>query len=195
MAETPDVAFESAGDSTAIPVGRFRTLREVNERNCQFWLEQSSLMEQRVADEDVLCTAVNDLQSEALRQVPAYSRKSFEGALETATDVKLRFQRHAAKSFQIAFSKKGGRTPKTDALQKLILQIVRESPDISQQQLLHKLKKDGGGVVLGIDAENDVLRGDIREIHFVGRAEREETARVSGLKDRLSRARKQINSL
>jgi hypothetical protein len=100
MAETPGMTLGSVGGiSGAIPVGRFRTLREVNERNREFWLEQSRLRDQRVEDEDVFCVAMNDLQSEISRQVPLYSQKSFEQALEIAADSKIRFQRHATKSF------------------------------------------------------------------------------------------------
>jgi hypothetical protein len=188
MAETSEMALRNnEGTSIAVPVGRLRTLREINERNRQFWSEQSILMEQRMADEDIVRVAMNDIQSECARQVPVYNQKSFEEALEIAADAKARFQRSTAKSFQTAFSKKGGAAPKRDALQDLILQIARTNRNIAKTELLAKLEKSTPGpVVIDIDYEAG-------SIDFHNKNDRHKSARISGLKDRLSRAKKKIS--
>jgi hypothetical protein len=188
MAETPDLTLRNhEGTSIAVPVGRLRTLREINERNRQFWSDQSVLMEQRMADEDIVSVAMNDIHSECARQVPVYNQKSFEEALKIAADAKVRFQKHTAKSFQTAFSKKGGAAPKLDALQKLILEIARRNPHITQTELLDELEnRERGSVVIDIDRQLGI-------IDFKNKSDRDgKLARISGLKDRLSRAKKKI---
>jgi hypothetical protein len=188
MTETSDIALRNnEGTSIAVSVGGLRTLQEINERNRQFWSEQSILMQPRMADEDVLSTAMNDIQCEGLRQVPVYNQKSFEEALEIAANAKVRFQRHAAKSFQTAFSKKGGAAPKLDALQTLILEIALKNPRITKTELLADLEnRKLRSVVVDIDYE-------LGSIDFNNKNDRQlKSAPISGLKDRLSRAKKKI---
>jgi hypothetical protein len=186
MAEKPEVALRNAEiPFIGIPVGRFRTAREINEWHREFYSEQSKLMEERMADEDVLDVAIKDLQSEALRQVPVYFQKSFEGALESAAVSKVRFQKSGAKNFQSDFSRKGGTASKTDALQKLILEKVRVNPEITERQLLDHLREKCVGIVV---TDIDDTLG---EIDFDNDG-RQKTARITGLKDRLSRAKKTI---
>ncbi len=186
MADTSGAAFRDAGrPDIALPVGRFQALREANERNREFWLEQSGLREQRVADEDVFCVAMNDLRSEVSRHVSSYSQKSFEKALEIAADSKVRFERNAAKSFQSAFSRKGGRAPKTDALQKLILETAGKNPSITEKDLLADFEnRKLGPVIVDIDYELGTI-----DFNNDGQTK---SARISGLKDRLFRAKKKI---
>jgi hypothetical protein len=75
-------------------------------------------------------------------------------------------------------SSRGGSRPKTDALQKRIIEIVEEHPKISAPQLLATLQAE--------DFVKSVADG---EIEFTdGNATK--TADVSGLKDRIYRARK-----
>ena len=92
---------------------------------------------------------------------------------------------------QSAFSRKGGRAHKCDALQDLIREIVLGQPHITAGQLLRVLRgSPGAGVVVSIDEESDVLAGEARMIHFVDDNGTSKTASISGLKDRLSRAKK-----
>ena len=186
MAEKPEMALRNAEiPFIGIPVGRFRTPREMNEWHREYCGKQSKLMEERMAEEDVLDVAIKDLQSEALRQVPVYFQKSFEGALESAAVSKVRFQKSGAKNFQSDFSRKGGMAPKTDALQKLILARVCVNLVITERQLLNHLKeKCLGGVVIDIDERLGIIDFD--------NGGRKKSARITGLKDRLSRAKKMI---
>ena len=78
--------------------------------------------------------------------------------------------------------------PRTDELQKLIIEIATEKPDITQTALLIELKKykDVRKVIADITED---------EIYFTGKGEdSSKAAPISGLKDRLTRAKKIINS-
>jgi hypothetical protein len=158
----------------------------LNKRNAEFWRTQEILKNKRMSDEAVLEIAVMDVNSELSRGVPLRQQQSFYQALEKAEKAK-----------EIALTglaRKGGRAPKGDALQELILEIVRKDP-ISQAQLLDMLRGDAGaGVVTSIDGPSPLLEGDTRCIHFVNDDGRPKTASVQGLKDRLSRAKRKIKN-
>ena len=73
-------------------------------------------------------------------------------------------------------------------MQKLIIEIATEKPDITQTALLIELKKykDVRKVIADITED---------EIYFTGKGEdSSKAAPISGLKDRLTRAKKIINS-
>jgi hypothetical protein len=161
-----------------------RTLEQINERHREFWPEQSKLMDQRMSDETIFKLAAIDMRSETMRQVPLKSQKPFEQALADAEKT--------MNIVQSAFSRKGGRSQKSDALQSLIQDIVQENPKITQGQLLRELtrKQKAGDVVVSIHEEPEG-----KMIHFVDEDETPKKASVSGLKDRLSRAKRKIASL
>jgi hypothetical protein len=173
--------------STVVGGSRIRTLQELNEHNHQFWSEQSIIMEQRMADPDIINIAMSEIQSEYSRLVPVYYQRSFEEALELAAGAKARFQKHTAKSFQTVFSKKGGAASKLDSLQKLILEIAGQNPHITQRKLFGELqKRTPGSIVIDIDMK-------LGSIEFNNKSDQQQKiARISGLKDRLSRAKKKL---
>lgn len=155
----------------------------MNEQRRQFWLEQSELLSIRSCDPALCEIAVRDIAMEAERMVPVKYRKSLEQALADAENSRAIVQR--------AFSHKGGKASKADALQCLIVEIVRNDPKIARRQLLQRLRKmaeDGHPVVFEVDEGSDVLC-DEAAIHFKDKGT-PKTAPVSGLKDRLSRAKK-----
>jgi len=168
------------------PVGKPGTLKEINELNHQFWSKESGLMEQRMADPEILKIAINDIESESIR-LPIYYQKSFTHALEIAAKNKEYFLEAAASNFQVDFSKKGGAAPKADALQKIILEIVQRKPSITEPELLLELenRKFLGTI-------SDIDHGD-GFIEFQNGDQRFKRARISGLKDRLSRAKKKFS--
>lgn len=126
------------------------------------------------------------MYSDAFRLVPLAKQPSLEKLLEIAAETRAEFDKDAAKTFHLAFSRKGGAASKGDALGKLILNVVRRNPQISLPQLLNRLKQEAPGpIVLEIDQE---------EILFLN-GNRDKTCRISGLKDRLSRAKKQVRRL
>src|ERR1700685_868576 len=160
------------------------TLANINQQNQQFWLEQSELLRRRIQDTTLRDIAMADLSAKAAMMVPVRSRKSLEQALS-----------HTEKSlsiFQRNFSRKGGKAAKIDGLQGVILEIVRDTPHINTQRLLQKIRKMAKGghpVVLKVDQKCELLVDQTEQIHFKN-GEMEKTARVAGMKDRLSRAKK-----
>jgi hypothetical protein len=119
-------------------------LTEFNQRNREFWADQRTLMDRRMADRAILETAVESVESETKRQVPIRSQKSFEEALQDAEKAKIRFIRKHAQS--------GGKAAKADSLQKMITDIVRQIPEITAVQLLLELRKqERNGIIDEVD--------------------------------------------
>jgi|CZKC01.1.fsa_nt_gi hypothetical protein len=140
-------------------------------------------MNQRISNEAILAIAVNNVQSDYERMIPLAWQISFAQALARA-DEAVRLARRD-------FSRRGGKTRRSDALQKLIEEIVRANPNITERELFHKLNQHAGeGVIESVDSESAMQAGDRRNIHFYDHDERLKTASVDGLKDRLSRAKK-----
>jgi hypothetical protein len=154
------------------------TLEEINRRNTQFWEAQKVLVERRLADEAILATALEIIESEARRLVPVYFQKSFEEALWDAERAKQRFRRQQGQE--------GRRARKNDALQDLTLGVVQQNPAISAKQLLRELRKDEHRRII-----QEVGDETIRFVNYDGI---NNTIGISGLKDRLSRAKKKIKS-
>jgi len=151
----------------------------------QFWLEQSALLNKRICDKDLYTIAMSMLESEQRMMVPVKNRKTLEGALEDAENLR--------RSLQHSFARKGGKTAKADALQCLISEIVSTKPNISCQQLLHKFRnlvRYGNEVVMKVDRQSDLVVDEVLRIHFQDYG-KSKSAPISGLKHRLSRAKKQ----
>jgi transposase len=161
------------------------TARELNAMHQKFWLEQSELLNKRICDKDLYKIAMCMLESEQRMMVPVKNRKTLEGALEDAENFRRGLQR--------SFARKGGKTNKADALQRLISGIVSTAPDITCQQLLYKLRnlaKDGDEVVTKVDRQLEAVGDEVLRIHFQDQGKSKSTP-ISGLKHRLSRAKKQ----
>ncbi|HET9282336.1 MAG TPA: hypothetical protein VFR24_10280 [Candidatus Angelobacter sp.] len=168
-------------------VGKLCTLKEVNEWNRQFWSDLSDSIERWMADPEVLKLAMEDIESESVRRVPLYNQKSFAQALERAANTKTGILKGAAKSFQIDFSKKGGSAPKPSALQKLILEIVQRKQSITEPELLRELEtRKLQGIITDIDYGLNLIEFQNNNDQQLKRAS------ISGLKDRLSRAKKKL---
>jgi hypothetical protein len=147
-------------------------------------------MDRRIADWAILETAAETLASEIKRLVSVRSRKTFEEALEDAERTKQRFIRQQARS--------GGKAAKADPLQKIIIDIVRQNPEIGVSKLLKKLQpRQGDGII------DEIEETHIHFIHTgtaalgqtdeaVGKRLTSASAPISGLKHRLTRARRKI---
>jgi hypothetical protein len=161
-------------------------IAKINELSGQFWLKESELLILRMQDETLHKVAMEELSAQQVK--PVAHRDSLE-----------RIGARAERSrtiFQGDFSRKGGRAAKTDALQLLIIEIVRGQTDVTGRELLRKLRemaKEGHEVVIRIDEKPQLLCDQAPQVHFKGRGT-DKTAPVSGLKDRLSRAKKKIVS-
>ncbi len=107
-------------------------LKRLNEQNAKFWGKQSKLLLTRTDDPHLVRVALEHMRSEEIRGVAIKSRKTFELALIEAADI--------GRPLPWEYSRKGGKAPKTDDLQILILKIVRQEPHISQQLLFCRLR-------------------------------------------------------
>jgi hypothetical protein len=171
------------------------TPASINEMNAKFWEVESKKAEQRMKDPLVRDIALARVESDFKRYIPVKYQISLELALVEAEQSK----RH--------FSRRGGRADKTDALQDFIIAVLRKKPNITVTQLLEKLilaAQPGGPIEEVTDEEiafleqtNKRARGGAAREGQGGRAPRESASRsapISGLKDRLSRARKKLKS-
>jgi hypothetical protein len=154
------------------------TLKEINRLNAEFWADQDALLKERMADRAVLDTAIEEIAAEARKGIAPFSQSSIYEALANAERVGRRFISQ--------FARKGGRAGKTDRLQTLIEEIVQDRPNISVRELEAKLRRQeeidpiqeiDDGIIFFTDAHDCTKRG-----------------KLSGLKDRLSRAKKKIRS-
>jgi hypothetical protein len=163
------------------------TLATINQWNEQFWLEQSELLNSRMQDAALREIAMDDLKSEEAMRVSVRNRKTLEHALAQAEKSRRIFQR--------AFSRKGGKAPKTDALQRWIIKTVRADKRISSGRLLLKIRelaKSGNSIFSEVSRRSDASDDQTEHICFDDGESK--TAPITGLKDRLSRAKRKILS-
>jgi hypothetical protein len=154
------------------------SLVEINKWNREFWDIEDRKMERRIEDKALLETALLSLRSEIDMRVAVYNQKSLNKALQEAELAKQRFLSQQGQP--------GGRAHKSDPLQDIILDYVRRRPSITASDL-KKLQDEfiPGGVIREIGK---------KAIAFTNRDDRSKEAPISGLKDRLSRAKKKLAS-
>jgi hypothetical protein len=151
-------------------------LSAMNRDNEEFWKRESALFKERFEDPLIRQLALQLIDHERLRRVPVYHRMTLESATRYVAD--------ARKSCLSEQAKVGGRSRKMDALQLLILEIVTKRPTISLKELEQRLHEHAG-------VRDRIICIEDGEILFTDR-NREKSASVSGLKDRLTRAKKRI---
>jgi hypothetical protein len=154
------------------------TLKAINQRNCEFWESEKGLMKSRMADDAVREIAWEALAAEATKGLPVYYQKSLYEALADAESAKRRFIADRAS--------KAGSARKGDTLQTLIEEFVRDHPTIRELELQGKLIAHEG-----VDPIQEIDEGIV---FFTDRRGITKEANLSGLKDRLSRAKKKIQS-
>jgi hypothetical protein len=154
-----------------------------------------------MSDPAIYASAFSSMDSEIGRGTPVKNRMTLELALARAEEDKIRFhqaepEREAADRAALsAFSQKGGKAPRENALHDLIQELALKFPKITVRQLLGQLELQvGQGTIVSIESKSQVLEGDVRKIHYVNEDGKPKTASVTGLKDRLSRAKAKINS-
>jgi hypothetical protein len=163
------------------------SVEAINEQNRLFWIEQSELMERRMRDDVVFQFAYDIVKSEPIRHVPITYQLQIGEALAKGEEFK--------KLVLSSNGKKGRMTPRSNSLQNLIEEIVRKNPKITVGGLVRELEgASGAGVVTGIDRASSCLAGDSPQIRYFEDNEKEKTASLKGLKDRLSRAKRKIAS-
>jgi hypothetical protein len=157
----------------------------INKLNSDFWDNEVIRMNQRIDAVAIPQVAIELLNWELSERLPPRLQHTFEELLakaETVTNIVLTER-----------ARKAGETRRPDTLQELIVKLVREHPEISEKELLEMLAGEAGaGVVDSID-KRCLLACDTPCIRFTHDDGRPDTAPVRALKDRLYRAKKQIN--
>ena len=124
-----------------------------------------------------LDAALDLLRAEQIEGVPIRHQTSLYKALEDAE--------RTGKRFVMEHASKGGKAKKSDALQLLIEKIVVREPSISARQLENQLE-----TYQGIDIIEDIEDGSI----WFTNGDSLKEAKLSGLKDRLLRAKRKLQS-
>jgi hypothetical protein len=158
--------------------GGVSTLRQLNEIHRCFWEEQRQRLISRITDPDLLDAASEAMRDEQLRGVELKRRISIYAALEDAERARARFL--------AAHSRKGGKAEKTDTLQTLIGDTVAQRPTITAPELLEALRRH-----VNCHPIQEITK---EFIWFTDRHGKSKKARLTGLKDRLSRAKKNLRS-
>jgi hypothetical protein len=153
---------------------KIRTLQELNQWNQEVWLERSQLMAIYLSDINVARVAFKHVIF--MQYLPLKFQSTYEQSLE--------FAAYARDCFRTGFAREAGGAAKTDTLQELILESVRRNPGLTEKQLMMILRANNnpGSAICDIDNEF---------IHFRSKG-KDKQAPISGLKDRLARAKKKI---
>ena len=157
-------------------------LRSLNELHTAVYAERTVVLERDLAGTS---WGFLKLQFQLNAELPESERRSFErSARESAMNSAVSKQE---------FARRGGTSRKTDALQELIVTIVREKPGITEAELLEKLKSMSHGAIIDDIDEASEPEGENEPRIYFHRDGRSKSAPISGLKDRLSRARKVVS--
>ena len=165
-------------------------LVEMERQHRDFWAAQATRRSAQMADVGLRKAAFRILEDEQER-VPIHNRLTLEQALDDAEKYRVILAPAAPnrRDGQTAaeIGRKGGRAKRSDPLQDLIIKIVADKPQITVRQLMDELR--------AYSEIRDVVEDiDEKSIHFLDRQDRPKTASISGLKDRLTRARKSLQS-
>lgn len=160
------------------------TVTEYSKRLDAFWQEECRLLERRIADPEIRASALSILANEQKRGVAIYYQTPLERALEMVAGPTERTRSEARYLALSEQGRKGGRAKKQDKLQDFIDELVAKRPRLSERDLLNLLKADAP-TELWVDIDEE-------GIHFAPCEGTLKTAPLSGLKDRLSRAKKKV---
>jgi len=177
-------------------VGPYKTVAELNQRHREFWAQQAVLFDKRMANKAIRTAALAMIKEEELRISRFEERKSLQwalefvahavrGGLEDSETVREYVVEAVVQKCQIVAGK-GGKAPKADALQKLIEEAVEADIDISWKALLRIFDKNK-------NSQRIITDVDEKFVCYYSKG-REKKAPISGLKDRLTRARNKIRA-
>ncbi len=150
----------------------------------EFWAFQAKELDRRIQHPELVDYGLKVIADEERRQVPHTNRKSLESALADGEEAARILLPQSRRIIAQEIGGAGGRARRPDPLNELIGSIVRTRPTITHVELLKVLKAQAPGPVL-----DDVGPESIGYIDASGNLK---DVPVSGLKDRLSRARKQL---
>jgi serine/threonine protein kinase len=148
------------------------TIAELNQLHKEVWAAVRVQMD----DDTLLHVAGKAILSDARRNVSFHSQISLREALDDAAEAKKLFLRQ--------LGRRGRQARKFDALHDLIGRLVQKNPDISFKSLENKLREmQSHGT---IDDVTDT------EVHFNDYDDRLKQTSLTGLKHRLTRAKKAV---
>ena len=153
----------------------------INQSNREFWDRQTVETERLLQDPEILALAAKRLEDERLSGIPVQYQKTFEAVLVEADDV-----------WRLVLSVKASKSAKAlrlDRLQRTILELVRKNPAIKTKAVLEKLR-----LIADCRDGIDDIDDELGIICFSDEKNRPDKAQISGLKDRVSRARKFLRS-
>jgi len=163
------------------------TPAELNKINAVFWEAESTKFQERMKNPVLREGAWARVKSELRRLVTTRSLISFEEAIAQEEQTTHKVESQIRQRVVSDFGRRGGSVEKVDALQSLILSVVKKRPSIGVSELLDRIRDAAGpGEPIG-DVEKD-------SISFVGAKDRLREAPIAGLKDRLWRAKKKLKS-
>jgi len=148
-------------------------LRRMNEHNREFWGRENPLLSTRISD-NALCEITMMMLSDEQARLPVYYQNSVSELARKAEQFQKIALTHRAK--------KAGRKKKTDSLQCLIEAIICRRPHVTASELKEMLTRDRYPNVI-TDIEGCC-------IYFQTKKGTEKSAKISGLKDRLFRAKR-----
>jgi len=139
------------------------------------------LSERRIKDPAIREVALRRLADEQLRGVPTYYQTTLEASLVDTEYEKQRFLSQQGRN--------GGQVKKSDALQQAISDLVRRDPNVTASELENMLTKERFPLI--VDLEDGKIYFTQPDGSTDGRLK---VTPISGLKDRLSRAKKILKS-
>jgi hypothetical protein len=163
------------------------TPAELNKINAVFWEAESTKFQERMNNPVLREGAWARVKSEMRRLVTTRSLISFEEAIAQEGQTTHKVERQIKQRIVSDFGRRGGSVEKVDALQSLILSVVKKRPSIGVSELLDRIRDAAGPGRPIVDVDED-------SISFVGAKDRLREATIVGLKDRLWRAKKKLKS-
>ena len=154
------------------------TAAEMNQTNSDFWAKQNKKISDQLNNAVLRNHAFNEVAKERKWGVPVYDQITIENQLEYSERFSADMIKHQ--------NHKAATKPRPDQLQTLIIKIVEENHTITTGMLLNKLNHYVGCDII-YEIHDD-------EIEFFDKKGKNKFAPISGLKDRLSRAKRIINS-
>lgn len=159
-------------------MAKIKSLKELNEKHESFWQKKVAETEQWAEKYPHNTKEVSEIIGEAADDGNLHNPKKIDKSSFYIQMEKAQLRRNADNAAR-------AQGPRGDALDNRIKEIVAINPEISQKDLLSLLQNEAGlgGPITDIDEENIFFK--------FNSASPEKNSPISGLKSRLSRAKKQ----
>lgn len=153
------------------------TTKSINSLNRAFWADQRSVIDAFLQDDIIRAQALAELDDEEVRRVPLLHRRTLEACLYAIAKPVAATREKVVRERAV----KAAQAPRTDSLQKVIAAYVEIHHDAGWKEVLRFLEGEKGKRVVA-EITDDA-------IWFETGSGRKKSATISGLKDRVRRAR------